>query len=231
MKTILEIKDLTFHYNNCKILDRVSLRVEKNKITAIYGDSGSGKSTILSAMSLMFREIPEAVITGGEILFKSKNILELKKEIPSHRRKVSYIYQHPNPLNKTIFENAAFPLKIAGIKDKTEINDRVTAALKEVNLYEQVKDRLNESAFKLSGGQKQKLCIARALVMKPDILLLDEPTSSLDSASRKIIEELILTLKNDHTIVFVSHEKEQISRLADRIYCCSNGRVTESQSL
>lgn len=224
MQDILTIKNLTFRYNDNEVLSDVFMNVTPNKITAIYGDSGSGKSTLLSVMSLMFREQKDT-FASGEVLFENQNILNIKKDYSNHRRKVTYIFQEPNPLNKSIYENIAFPLKISGIKKREIIEPQIHSALSEVHLWHQVKDMLNKNAHQLSGGQKQKLCIARALVMKPKILLMDEPTSSLDKNSRNVIEELILELGSKHSIVFVSHDHDQIDRLADITYECSENKL------
>ncbi len=224
MEPILSVKKLSFSYGNSKILTDVSIDIESSKITAIYGESGSGKSTLLSVLSLMYRETIGAYATG-EVLFEMRNILDIKKGFADHRRKVTYIYQEPNPLNKSIFENIAFPMKIAGIKNRDIIEERVHSVLNEVHLWHQVKDELKKNAHLLSGGQKQKLCIARALVMNPKILLLDEPTSSLDSRSKTVIEELISELGANHSILFVSHDHDQIDRVADCSYECRGKKI------
>jgi len=220
-KNIIKVIDLNFSYDNHEVFHNANIDIIKDKITAIYGDSGSGKSTLLNILSLLFREYDNYSI-AGEVRYNGINILSLKKDLWKIRRKIIYISQVPNPLNTTIYENIVFPLKIHGIKDKRIIEDKVKRALISVNLFEEVKDRLNESANDLSGGQKQKLCFARALVLEPDILLLDEPTSSLDTKSKSIIEDLILRLGKSYTIVFVSHDLDQIEKIADDVYVCEN---------
>lgn len=218
---ILDVKHLNFHYEKNHVLDDVNMQIYKNRITAIYGISGSGKTTLLNILSLLFRELSSYKISG-EVLFRDQNILDLDKDFWKIRRKIIYIAQTPNPLHKSIWKNMTFPLKIHGIKDPAIIEEKVIAALKDVNLYEEVKDRLNTSALDLSGGQKQKLCLARALVLCPDILLMDEPTSSLDSINKEVLEDLIIKLGKKNTIIFVSHDMKQIRKIADDIYQCDD---------
>ena len=227
---ILTVKNLSFAYNNENVLEDVNMQVFDNRITAIFGSSGSGKSTLLNVFSLLFRELEKFRISG-EVLFhaddKAIDILKLKKDFWEIRRKISYIAQTPNPLNTTIFKNVAFPLKITGISNKKVIRESVESALKKVNLIDEVKNRLHTSAFELSGGQKQKLCIARALVLNPDILLLDEPTSSLDTENKDILEELIIQLGKTNTIIFVSHDMDQIRKVANEVFECKNKTITK----
>lgn len=222
---LLEINNLSFSYKTGRkitpVLENVSLPICKNEITAIYGASGSGKSTLLNILSLLYKELEDCDISG-EVVYNGKNILSLKKDFWKVRRNIIYIAQTPNPFDTSIWKNMVFPLKINGIKDKVEIEEKVTQALKDVNLYDEVKDRLDHPANELSGGQKQKLCFARALVLKPDVLLMDEPTSSLDSENKVIIEDLIKQLGINNTIVFVSHDLDQIERIADRVFKCEN---------
>jgi len=226
--TVLDINNVSFAYKSGKlttpVLDNVSLQIRKNKITAIHGASGSGKSTLLNILSLLYKELDDYQIKG-EVFYCGSDILAMKKDCWKIRRNIIYLAQVPNPFNTSIWKNMVFPLKINGIKDKKVIEERITKALKDVNLYNEVKDRLDCSANDLSGGQKQKLCFARALVLNPDVLLMDEPTSSLDSENKVIIEDLIARLGSDNTIVFVSHDQDQIDRIADCIYECKNGNL------
>lgn len=226
--TILKIQEVSFAYKNRKqltpVLNKVGLEIKKNKITAIYGASGSGKSTLLNILSLLYKELDDYQISG-KVIYKNEDILSLKREFWRIRRNIILLSQTPNPFNTTIWKNMVFPLKINGIKDKKIIEERITKALHDVNLYNEVRDRLNCSANELSGGQKQKLCFARALVLNPDILLMDEPTSSLDSENKIIIEKLIARLGRDNTIIFASHDHGQIERIADITYECKNGTL------
>jgi phosphate transport system ATP-binding protein len=218
----LIVNNLSFWYDKHLILNKVNFNITKNKITTIYGESGSGKSTLLSSISQISREIANAKVEG-DILFNGKNILKEKINITEHHKKVAHIFQTPTPFNKSIYENLKFPLKIHKIKDS--IDDKIINVLKKVDLYQQVKDKLHQTATKLSGGQKQKLCIARSLLTNPQILLLDEPTSSLDFESKLVIEKLIKKLKSEVSIVFVTHDLEQIDRISDINFKCENKKI------
>jgi len=205
-------------------LNGVNLKIAENKITAIYGASGSGKSTLLNILSLLHKEY-ETYSIEGKIFYKGEDILALKRDFWRIRRNIIYISQTPNPFNSSIWQNMLFSLKINGFKDKSVIEKKIIKALQDVNLYDEIKDRLNHSALELSGGQKQKLCFARALVLSPDVLLMDEPTSSLDEENKGIFEKLIMKLGNSYSIVFVSHDLNQINRISDHVYKCEDGKL------
>lgn len=228
MKNILEIKNLSCSIENDKIFNDVTLNIPRKKVSAMFGDSGTGKTTLLKTLSLLFRE-ESAFRVSGEIFLNSTenrfDILEVKKDLWKVRRKIVYLSQTPNPLHMSILKNVAFPLQLHGEKDKELINIKVIQALKDVNLYKEIEHRLNSSALDLSGGQKQKLCIARALTLKPDVILMDEPTSSLDSSNKGIIEDLILELGKENSIIVVSHDKDQIRRIADVYFECKEGKI------
>ena len=220
-KTILKIENLNLFYNSKQILKDLNLDIIENSITAISGPSGIGKSSLLLILNQMIREFENASFSG-KVYFNDDNkdidITTLSnKELPNLRKKILYVSQHPDILPFSIFENLYFPLKLQKIK-KSDANDLIIDVLRQVHLYDEVKDRLNDSAYLLSGGQQQRLILARALILKPKVLLLDEPTASLNEELSLKIENLILELKNDCTIVIISHFKSQILNLADSIF-------------
>ena len=221
---VMEIKNFSFYYKGKedKTLKNINLPIYKNKITALIGPSGCGKSTLLRSLNRIHDLYPGNRYEGEIILRdfeknKEVNILKLKKEkeLIWLRQKVGMIFQKPTPFPMSIFDNVAYGLRIAGIKNRSELSDRVEVALKEAALWKEVKDRLNDSALGLSGGQQQRLCIARAIAVKPEILLFDEPTSALDPISTGAIEELIIKLKEEVSIVIVTHNMQQASRISD----------------
>jgi len=233
-ENILTIKNLNYSIENLSILENINIKIPYKKVSAIFGDSGSGKTTILKILSLLFREENNYKISG-EIFFtqqtENNDLLKLKTDLWQIRKKIVYLSQVPNPLNLSIYKNVAFPLILQGIKDKHLIESKVLAALKDVNLYDEVKERLNSSALDLSGGQKQKLCIARALVLVPEIILLDEPTSSLDSKNKEIIEDLIIDLGKKYTILIVSHDKDQIKKTASTFFECREKGIVKIENI
>jgi len=221
---VMNIKKFSFTYPGVDepSLKNITLPIEKNKITALIGPSGCGKSTLLRSMNRIHDLYPGNKYDGkiellDEASQKYKNILEIKKEneFIKLRQQVGMIFQKPTSFPMSIFDNVAYGLKIAGIKNKSELADRVEAALKGSALWKEVHDRLNKSAMGLSGGQQQRLCIARAVAVKPEVLLFDEPTSALDPISTGAIEELIVELKKDVSIAIVTHNMQQASRISD----------------
>ena len=221
---IMDIKKFSFTYAGAPApsLKNINLPIEKNKITALIGPSGCGKSTLLRAMNRIHDLYSGNEYDGKIELLNPKtssmeNILDITKEneFIELRQKVGMIFQKPTPFPMSIFDNVAYGLKIAGIKDKAELSAKVENALKGSALWNEVKDRLNESAMGLSGGQQQRLCIARAVAVKPDLLLFDEPTSALDPISTGAIEELLVELKKDISIAIVTHNMQQASRISD----------------
>lgn len=224
----VRIRDLSFAYKGREVLKKVNADFRENSITVIVGPSGVGKSTLLTTFNRLWESIPEATVKGTvEIKFNGsfKDIGSPDYPLPQLRRKVGMVFQVPNPLPMSIYKNVAFPLKLAGRRDEKTIRQSVEKALNQAYLWEEVKDRLNDDALSLSIGQQQRLCIARALVLEPEILLLDEPTSSLDTTAAKVIEELLLELKQRYTIVVVSHYLDQVKRIADVIVKISEGGV------
>ncbi|WP_457745320.1 phosphate ABC transporter ATP-binding protein PstB [Sulfurimonas sp.] len=221
---LMSIKKFSFTYPGVEApsLKNITLPIEKNKITALIGPSGCGKSTLLRSMNRIHDLYPGNIYDGKIELFDEatkqyKNILEIKKEneFIELRQKVGMIFQKPTPFPMSIFDNVAYGLKISGIKNKSELSDRVENALKGSALWKEVHDRLDKSAMGLSGGQQQRLCIARAVAVKPELLLFDEPTSALDPISTGAIEELLVELKKDITIAIVTHNMQQASRISD----------------
>jgi len=231
-KAKILVAGASFYYGGNQVLDNLQATFEEQSITAITGPSGEGKSTLLGMFNCMWNELPGARCTGEiRIRLDGNWVSPLKKEIPLPllRRKVAMIFQEPNPLPMSIARNMAFPLKLAGVSDKSVIAEKTQKALEQAFLWEEVKDRMNKSALELSGGQKQRLCIARALVLEPEVLLCDEPTSSLDPRASGIIEELLLTLKSQCTLLVVSHYMDQVRRIADRVMALENGVLKQIQ--
>ncbi len=211
-------------------MENIHIEIEKNVITSIVGPSGQGKSTFLMTLNRLWENIEGARATGTvEIDFGNgfQDIYHKKYSISLLRRQVGMVFQVPNPLPMTIYKNIAFPLKLMGEKDQDKISKKVEQALKRSFLWEEVKDRLFEDARILSGGQQQRLCIARALVLEPQVLLLDEPTSSLDETSVRVIEQLLLELKSRCTIILVSHYMDQVKRIADNNLVLSDRQLKQ----
>jgi phosphate transport system ATP-binding protein len=211
----IETKNVDLFYGEFHALKNVSMQITEKSVTALIGPSGCGKSTYLRLFNRM-NDLIENVKIKGEILIDKKDIYKIKKtEIDQLRRNIGMVFQKPNPFPKSIFENVAYGLRVNGIHDKKKIDEQVEKSLRQAALWEEVKDKLKKSAFELSGGQQQRLCIARALAVEPEILLMDEPASALDPISTSKIEELIYELKNNFTIIIVTHNMQQASRVSD----------------
>nr|WP_307775872.1 phosphate ABC transporter ATP-binding protein PstB [uncultured Cetobacterium sp.] len=210
----ISVKDFNFYYGNFKALKNINMDVMKNKVTALIGPSGCGKSTFLRSLNRMNDLISE-VKYEGNILLDDKNIFDNSYDIVELRKKVGMVFQKPNPFPKSIYENLVYAPKLHGEKDKAKLDSIVENSLKAVALWDEVKDKLHQSALGLSGGQQQRLCIARAISVNPEILLMDEPTSALDPISTAKIEELIIKLAKDYSIVIVTHNMQQASRISD----------------
>lgn len=207
-------KKLNFYYRDFQALHEISLDFYTNQVTALIGPSGCGKSTLLRCLNRMNDLIPYSN-AKGEVLLDNQDIYNPDVDVVTLRRRVGMVFQKPNPFPKTIFENVAYGLKVNGLKDKSQITDRVERSLQSAALWDEVKERIHESALGLSGGQQQRLCIARALAIEPEVVLMDEPASALDPIATQKIEELIHELKKTYTIIIVTHNMQQAARVSD----------------
>lgn len=224
----IKVRGLSFYYNNAAVLKDINIDIHQNSITSITGPSGQGKSSFLTALNRLWESIEGARVKGKvKINFGNgfEDIYQKNQSLPKLRQKVGMVFQTPNPLPMSIHKNIAFPLKLTGEKNKRIIDQKVKTALKSTFLWEEVKNRMSDDARRLSGGQQQRLCIARALILDPQVLLLDEPTSSLDDTSVKVIEQLLLEIKNKCTIIMVSHYMDQVKRIADQKLILSNKQL------
>ncbi|MBN2809482.1 MAG: phosphate ABC transporter ATP-binding protein [Deltaproteobacteria bacterium] len=229
MANIIEIENLSFYYGQKRILDNISAAFGKSAIVALTGPSGSGKSTFLMTINRLWEEFAGARMSGQVSLFIDQEKLDIyARDISLSwlRRKVGMVFQSPNPLPMSIYRNLALPLRMAGWKNKEIIGHKVESVLKQAYLWSEVKGRLRDDARTLSGGQQQRLCIARAMILEPAILLLDEPTSSLDEKAAREIEALIFSLKEQCTLLMVSHDQAQIKRVADEVMEIVGGRMS-----
>jgi phosphate transport system ATP-binding protein len=219
-------QDLDFYYGDVKALHGINLEFYENRVTALIGPSGCGKSTLLRCLNRMNDLIPYSRVEG-RVLLDQDNIYEKNVDVVSLRSRVGMVFQKPNPFPKTIFENVAYGLRVNGIKDRGTLEERVEKSLRGAALWEEVKERLNESALGLSGGQQQRLCIARAMAVEPEILLMDEPASALDPIATQKIEELIDLLKETYTIIIVTHNMQQAARVSDMTAFFYMGKIIE----
>ena len=213
-KSILQTKDLNFYYGNFHSLKNINLNIKQNTVTAFIGPSGCGKSTLLRTFNRMYDLYPGQKATG-EILFKNENILNPKQDLNLLRARIGMVFQKPTPFPMSIYDNIAFGVRLYEDLSRSEMDDRVEWALQKAAIWTEVKDKLGQSGLSLSGGQQQRLCIARGIAVKPSILLLDEPTSALDPISTGKVEELVSTLKNDYTVIIVTHNMQQAARVSD----------------
>ena len=212
---IIETKNLNFWYGDFHALKDIDMEIEQNSVTAFIGPSGCGKSTYLRLFNRM-NDLIAGTKLQGEVLIGGENIYDKSVDVDNLRKRVGMVFQKPNPFGKSIFDNIAYGLRVNGVKDHKLIAQRVEESLKSAALWEEVKGKMNKSAFELSGGQQQRLCIARALAVKPEILLMDEPASALDPISTVKIEDLIFELKKQYTIVIVTHNMQQAARVSDK---------------
>jgi phosphate transport system ATP-binding protein len=213
-KIAIEVKDWDLYYGASQALKKVNMNVPQNRVTAFIGPSGCGKSTLLRCFNRM-NDLVDIVRTEGQMLLHGEDMYAKSTSVSDLRRKVGMVFQKPNPFPKTIYENVAYGLRLQGINNKSTLDDTVEWALKGAGLWKEVYNRLNENALGMSGGQQQRLCIARAIAIQPEVLLLDEPTSALDPISTLKIEELIFELKEEYTLLIVTHNMQQAARVSD----------------
>lgn len=223
---ILQVKDLSVYYNKKKALNSVSIDFYPNEITALIGPSGSGKSTLLRSVNRMGDLNPEVTLTGA-IDYNGKNIYSPRTDTVDLRKEIGMVFQQPNPFPMSIYENVVYGLRINGIKDKHVLDEAVEKSLIGASIWDEVKDRLQDSALGLSGGQQQRVCVARVLSTSPKIILLDEPTSALDPISAGKIEDTLYGLKERYTMILVTRSMQQASRVSDRTGFFLDGDLIE----
>lgn len=223
---VLKVNNLEIFYGEKRAVNGISLDIDKNAITALIGPSGCGKSTFLRSINRMNDLIPSAR-AEGEIIYEDLNILSKDIDVVALRKEIGMVFQKPNPFPMSIYDNITHAMKFSGIKKKSLLDDAVEESLQKAALWDEVKDRLKKSALSLSGGQQQRLCIARTIAMKPTVMLLDEPSSALDPISNAKVEELIVELKKDYSIVIVTHNMGQASRISDKTAFFLNGDLIE----
>jgi phosphate transport system ATP-binding protein len=226
MNTLIDINKLNLYYSDLHALKQVSLEIPEKAITAFIGPSGCGKSTLLRTLNRMNDMIPGTKITG-KIEISGVDIYSKEVDVETLRKKIGMVFQQPNPFPKSVYDNIAYGPRIHGTTKKGELDDIVEKSLRSAVLWEEVKDHLKKSAYSLSGGQQQRLCIARALAVNPEILLMDEATSALDPISTLKIEELIQVLKEEYTIVMVTHNMHQAARISNNTAFFLNGEIVE----
>ena len=222
----IEVNNLSFYYGDKLAVKNVTLDIEKNKITALIGPSGCGKTTLLRCFNRM-HDLYKGNRYEGSIMFKNINILDKSVDMTNLRAEIGMVFQKPTPFPMSIFDNIAYGLRLRGIKNKTELQDRVENALKKAAIWNELSDRLSTSAMGLSGGQQQRLSIARTLAPEPDVILFDEPTSALDPISTKKIEELMQELRGNITMLIVTHNMQQAARISDRTAFMYMGELIE----
>ncbi|MNS00210.1 Phosphate import ATP-binding protein PstB 3 [compost metagenome] len=222
----IDVKDLSLYYGEKKALKEISMQIPANKVTALIGPSGCGKSTFLRCINRMNDLIPNVKITGN-MLVEGVDIYNKDVDVVNIRKKIGMVFQKSNPFPKSIYENIAYGPRINGIKDKAQLNEIVETSLRQAAIWDELKDRLDDSAMGLSGGQQQRLCIARTLAVSPDIILMDEPASALDPISTSKIEELVHELKEQYTIIIVTHNMQQAARTSDHTAFFYMGELIE----
>lgn len=213
-EAILAVRELSFYYGDFRGLNKVSLDIAQNKVTAFIGPSGCGKSTLLRTFNRMYDLYP-GQRAEGQIIFHGRNLLDRKQDVNLLRARIGMVFQKPTPFPMTIYENIAFGVRLYEPLAKSGMDERVEWALRKAALWEETRNKLQQSGLSLSGGQQQRLCIARTIAVKPDVVLLDEPTSALDPLSTAKIEELINELKSDYSIAIVTHNMQQAARISD----------------
>ena len=226
MSNIITVKDMCLWYGEHQALKDINIDIPSKSITAFIGPSGCGKSTFLKSLNRMNDLIPSVKITG-DVKYNGKNIFGSSVDVNELRREIGMVFQKPNPFPMSIYDNVAYGPRTHGVKIKAKLDDIVEQSLKDAAIWEEVKDRLKKNALGLSGGQQQRLCIARALAVKPAVLLMDEPTSALDPISTSKIEELTIKLKENYTIIMVTHNMQQAVRISDQTAFFLLGELVE----
>ena len=226
MDNIISVSDLDLYYGEKHALHKINMDIRKNSITALIGPSGCGKSTFLKCLNRM-NDLIDYVKIEGTIKLNDQDIYSPDLDVTELRKKVGMVFQQPNPFPMSIYDNIAYGPRVHGIRNKKKLDEIVETSLKQAYIFEEVKDILHKSALSLSGGQQQRICIARALAVKPEVLLMDEPTSALDPISTSRIEDLIMELKNDYTIIIVTHNMQQAARISDYTAFFLLGEVIE----
>ncbi|HEY0207488.1 phosphate ABC transporter ATP-binding protein PstB [Acerihabitans sp.] len=225
-QTILETEGLNVSYAGRPVLEDISLRIPRQRITALIGPSGCGKSTLLRCFNRM-NDLNEDCRVEGAVRLAGRDVNDAGQDVVALRRRVGMVFQRPNPFAKSIYDNVVYGLRLLGIRDRRVLDDAAEQALRAAALWHEVKDRLKENAFRLSNGQQQRLVIARAIAIEPEVLLLDEPTSALDPITTLTIEELMISLKAHFTLVLVTHNMQQAARVSDYTAFIHQGRLVE----
>ena len=227
MEYRIEAENLNVYFDEAQILKNINLKIHKNTVTSLIGPSGCGKSTFVRTLNRM-NDMIDTFRMDGTVLLDGKDIYDPKIDVVELRKKVGMVFQKPNPFPKSIFDNVAYGLRVHGIEDKAVLTEKVEESLKAAALWDEVKDKLDKSAMGLSGGQQQRLCIARTIAVNPEVILMDEPASALDPISTTKIEDLIHKLKNDYTIIIVTHNMQQATRVSKYTAFFLHGEIVES---
>lgn len=222
----LRVNQLSLWYGERQALNNIDLQIPKNRITALIGPSGCGKSTLLRCFNRM-NDVIDRCRIEGEILLDDYAVMQANQDLAALRRRIGMVFQRPNPFPKSIYENVVYGLRLQGVRDRRVLNEACERALRAAALWAEVKDQLGQNALTLSNGQQQRLVIARAIAIEPEVLLLDEPTSALDPISTLVIEELMTTLKQHFTLVLVTHNMQQAARVSDYTAFMHNGQLVE----
>ncbi|MCZ3366467.1 MULTISPECIES: phosphate ABC transporter ATP-binding protein PstB [Methanobacterium] len=223
----IEVEDLNVYFDEAHILKDINIKIRKNTVTSLIGPSGCGKSTFVRTLNRM-NDLIDTFKLDGSVLLDGQDIYDPKLDVVELRKKVGMVFQKPNPFPKSIFDNVAYGLRVHGIEDKSVLAERVEESLKGAALWDEVKDKLDKSAMGLSGGQQQRLCIARTIAVNPEVILMDEPASALDPISTTKIEDLIHKLKKDYTIIIVTHNMQQATRVSKYTAFFLHGEIVES---
>jgi phosphate transport system ATP-binding protein len=223
---VITTEDVHLYYGETEALHGINLNFEKNEITALIGPSGCGKSTYLRCLNRMNDLIPNTTVTGS-LKLNGQDIYSPNTDVVNLRKRVGMLFQQPNPFPLSVYENVVYGLRLEGVKDKQRLDERVETTLKQAAIWDEVKDSLHKSALAFSGGQQQRICVARVLAVEPDIILMDEPTSALDPISSAKIEDTLAAIRSDYTIIIVTHNMQQASRISDKTAFLLNGNLIE----